>query len=122
MANASTHRLGAAVTLAMVVAHEEEKNSTQSIRPIIAGYVGAAFGTLPDILEPAHNPNHRQFFHSLIFAGLVGVACRKIYSWQPATVEEKTMRFLLLLTGGAYLTHLAMDAFSSKGLPVLGKL
>ena len=33
--------------------------------------LGLFFASLPDLIEPATNPNHRKFFHSLTTAGLV---------------------------------------------------
>lgn len=34
---------------------------------LLGGVTGAAAGILPDKLEPANNPNHRKFVHSLTF-------------------------------------------------------
>lgn len=120
MANAAAHRLGAAVALFTAVAHEDARNGVTSNRPLAAACVGATCGTLPDLFEPAFHPNHRQFFHSLAFAGLMGYACYRLYQWKPETGTEELMRFFLLTAGGAYLTHLAMDAFSPKSLPLVG--
>ena len=36
-------------------------------------------GTLPDLLEPALHPNHRQFFHGVLFAAGVSIALYKLY-------------------------------------------
>lgn len=121
MSNAAAHRLGAAVALAAAVAHEDTKNGVTSNRPIAAACVGFTCGTLPEVIEPAIHPNHRQFFHGLAFAGAVGYASYKLYKWEPETNNEKLMRFLLLTVAGAYLTHLVMDAFSPKGLPLVGR-
>ena len=67
MSNAAAHRLGAAVVLAAAVAHEDSKNGVTSNRPITAACVGFTCGTLPDVIEPALHPNHRQFFHDQVF-------------------------------------------------------
>lgn len=69
--NASEHRICAALTLATVGA---SISPTEERRPhhAAAGWIGGhCLGTLPDILEPATSPNHRQFFHSLVFAGIL---------------------------------------------------
>lgn len=122
MANAAAHRLGAAVTLAIAAAHEDAKNGVKTSRPFVAACIGATCGTLPDLLEPAIHPNHRQFFHSLLCAGLIGTGLYGLYKWKPETDGEEILRFLLLVAGGAFLTHLAMDAFTSKGLPLMGRI
>lgn len=122
MANAIAHRLGAAITLAIAVGHGEKSGSSDASKPIVAAGIGALCGTLPDLLEPACHPNHRQFFHGLACAGVVGTACYRLYQWEPQTSSEEIVRFLLLAVGGAFLTHLAMDALSPKGLPLIGRL
>lgn len=122
MANATAHRLGAAITLAIAAGHGEKNGSRDASKPIVAAGIGALCGTLPDLLEPACHPNHRQFFHGLACAGFVGAACYHLYQWEPQTSGEEIVRFLMLAVGGAFLTHLAMDAFSPKGLPLIGKL
>lgn len=122
MANAIAHRLGAAVTLAAVAGRQEKNGNSTATKPVAAAAIGALCGTLPDLLEPACNPNHRQFFHSLACAGIVGAACYRLHQWEPQTSGEEIVRFLLLGIGGAFLIHLAMDAFSPKRLPLIGKL
>jgi len=122
MPNAVAHRVGAALALAIAAAHEEQKRCIQTTKPLAAAVAGAMLGTLPDILEPALHPNHREFFHSLACAGLIGLGIYHAYRWEPTTDGEEVMRFLLLAAGGAFLTHLAMDALTSKGLPLLGRI
>lgn len=122
VANAIAHRLGAAITLAVLAGNGDRNGSKDATRPAVAAGIGALCGTLPDLLEPACHPNHRQFFHSVACAGLVGVAWYRLYRWEPQTNSEDLVRLLLLGVGGAFLIHLAMDAFSPKGLPLIGKL
>ena|ERR1700722_14414163 len=88
-----------------------------------AGCIGGyCFGTLPDWVEPATNPNHRQFFHSLVFAGLVGYGLYRLYQWDPDSPEEKMLRFIVLAAVGAYLVHLALDATTPRSLPMVGRI
>lgn len=122
MPNALAHRVGAALTLAIAAAHEEQNGCVQTTKPLTAAVAGAMLGTLPDILEPALHPNHREFFHSLACAGLIGLGIFRAYRWEPTSEVEEILRFLLLTAGGAFLTHLAMDALTSKGLPLLGRI
>lgn len=86
-----------------------------------AGVAAACMPSLPDLLEPAVHPNHRQFFHSVTFAGLIGVGIYRAYRWQPENDWEKLARAAILVTGAAYLAHLLVDATTAKSLPMVGR-
>jgi inner membrane protein len=86
------------------------------------GAVGSVLTSLPDKLEPAIHPNHRQFFHSVVFAAGVGYVTYKVYNWQPTEDWEKILRWLVVIGGVAYLIHLVLDAHTAKSLPLFGKL
>lgn len=121
--NAKAHRLVAAAVVAIAAAYHESCKGESTPKPIAAGGLAALLGTLPDLIEPAfNNPHHRQFFHSLLFAGVIGYGMYELYQWQPNTDEKKFLRWILLIAGGAYLTHLAMDACTKRSLPLCGKL
>lgn len=76
---------------------------------------GAAIACVPDILEPALNPNHRGFLHSsLTFAGAY-YAGVKIWKSSTLKSDDKTKLLIALL---AYLSHLTLDAATPKGLPL----
>ncbi|MDO8932345.1 MAG: metal-dependent hydrolase [Rhodocyclaceae bacterium] len=122
MPNAMSHRIGAAAMMAMVASDTTADGKPDPTRQMAAACGGAVFGTLPDILEPATNPRHRQFFHSVVCAGAVGYVCYRLYQWKPETAAEEFMRGVLLIAGGSFLTHLAMDALSPSGLPLLGRM
>ena len=86
--------------------------------PVVVGAAAACLPSLPDLLEPALHPNHRQFFHSVaVFAGLSYGLCR-LYKWE-AQGWEQLLRAVGLVVGGAYLAHLARDAFTVKSLPMI---
>jgi hypothetical protein len=116
---------------------------------VVGALAGASFGgMLPDLLEPALNPNHRQFCHgivpslSLITFGanryLQGID--ELYAWADAapttpaysnsTLDPQTTpRWLRFFVAGfvralptGYLSHLLADAVTPKGLPLLGRL
>ena len=76
---APNHRLiNFTVTAAILAAHEPKLGQPRLPHPLVGAPLSAALATLPDILEPAlKNPNHRQFFHGLIFATVVGVGVYK---------------------------------------------
>ena len=92
------------------------------IRIVALSGVGALSGSLPDLIEPAINPNHRQFFHSVTFAFALAAGMRELYTWQPVEPLHKLTRGIALAASGAYLIHLAMDSTTPKSIPLLGKL
>lgn len=106
----------------------------------IGGALAAAFSAgLPDDLEPATSPSHRAFAHSLAAAGMVSSAiptllrfaeeCRAPYRCRPvlpASNSEAINRLLAHLAAGfavglavGFLSHLALDARTPKGLPLM---
>lgn len=121
MANAAFHQATAFSAIALLSVAEDHKNGKQTARPILDGTIGALLKGLPDKLEPAIHPNHRQFYHSVVFALGVGYLTYRVYKWEPKDDWQRVGRWLALVAGGAYLTHLAIDACSSKSLPVIGK-
>lgn len=120
--NAQAHGLAAFITVATASAAEERRRGVSTLRPLVDGLVASVATGLPDKLEPAVNPNHRQFFHSLFFAGVVGYGTYKAWQWEPTDDWQKLARWVLLIGGAAYLTHLALDFTTTKSLPVFGKV
>jgi membrane-bound metal-dependent hydrolase YbcI (DUF457 family) len=76
--------------------------------------VGGTAASLPDLLEPASNPNHRGFFHSFAFAALILCAILG----EPSSKLREKFGHLPLLTGFSYLSHLALDIITPMGLPI----
>jgi len=122
MPNATAHRVGAALVVGGVAAFHESQAGDATGKPLAAGLLAALCGTLPDILEPATHPNHRQFCHSWVFMALLGGGLHKLYQWQPDTPWQEVLRWVGLVGGGSYLVHLAMDSTTSKSLPLLGRI
>jgi membrane-bound metal-dependent hydrolase YbcI (DUF457 family) len=119
--NAAAHQWTAALTAGLVLHADERTRGQVTAWPIAGAGLAAVATNLPDILEPALNPHHRQFFHSLAFAGLL-IACGKaLYDWQPETDEGRFSRKAGLIGLGAYLCHLALDATTPRSLPLLGR-
>jgi inner membrane protein len=106
----------------MHVAHEHATDEIPSGLPLASASLAACFGCLPDKIEPALHPNHRQFFHSFAFGALVIYAGKKVYDWQPEDDFGKAARYVALVGIAAYGVHLAMDALTKKSLPLVGKL
>lgn len=121
MANGPTHRIVAVLAVGGTLAHLEHSGNQTDI-PLIGGALAAFLTNIPDMLEPAAHPNHRQFFHSLAFAAAVGLGWRKLYLWQPEDEAQKLLRFALQVGCAAYLIHLSLDACTSRSLPIIGKI
>lgn len=77
--------------------------------------VGAVGGVLPDILEPATNPNHRKVFHSLTTASAIGYGLYKTHN----SNLDPNLKQAIHCTGAAYFSHLILDMDTPKGLPLL---
>ena len=119
--NAFAQQITAALAAGFVLHASEREEGLQTGWPLTGAGLAAIFTSLPDFLEPATNPIHRQFFHSLVFAG--GVACcwRAVLDWQPDTDDGRLLRKVALIAAGAYICHLALDATTAKSLPFLGR-
>jgi membrane-bound metal-dependent hydrolase YbcI (DUF457 family) len=78
--------------------------------------VGALFGVLPDLLEPATCPNHRKFFHSA--AASVIVACGTYQAIEQKDLVQDQKELLLVASSG-YLSHLFLDSLTPCGLPLV---
>lgn len=116
---------------------------------IAGALLGATFGgVLPDLLEPASSPNHRQFAHGVLPAMAVAwfgrgehqKGCDVLYAWANAAPrpgdlavlfnsQNETPRWLRFVIAGffravpnGYATHLVADATTPRGLPLLGRL
>lgn len=114
---------------------------------VVGACLGATFGgVLPDVLEPALTPNHRQFAHGIIPAaaaahfgkGAHREGCSALYMWAqetsclPAgatTSADSCPRWLRFAITGffrgvpvGYLSHLVADFRTPRCLPLVGRL
>jgi len=123
MSNAATHMLRAATMVGGAhVAHDLHRHGQITAAPVLTGGLATLLASLPDWIEPATNPHHRQFFHSVTFACALGYGTYRLYQWEPETTGEGLLRWFLLVATGAYLAHLICDAGTPRSLPLLGKL
>ena len=99
--NGPTHRLVAGAAVGLYLADCDAKAGAQTLKPVLSGTAAAFFTNLPDILEPATSPNHRQFFHSLTFAALLGMGLHKLHHWQAETGSERFWKSVGMLAGSA---------------------
>jgi membrane-bound metal-dependent hydrolase YbcI (DUF457 family) len=89
--------------------------------PFAGAGLAAVLTKLPDVLEPAVTPNHRQFFHSVAFAALVAAGWKALHDWQPETDEGRFWRKVGMIAAGAHVCHLALGATTSRSLPLIGR-
>jgi membrane-bound metal-dependent hydrolase YbcI (DUF457 family) len=95
----------------------------QNEQPTMKGFLfslggGAIVGILPDIIEPAADCNHRGFFHSLTLAALLGVVFSKQNSDNGI---ENNIKLIFGVITSAYVSHIALDSITPRGLPLLTK-
>lgn len=118
--NGPTHRLVAGAAIAVAAAcHEQRSGQEPTAMPLAAGALGALCTNLPDILEPATSPNHRKTFHSVTCAVAIGIGMKKAWDWKPEDDLGRLVRFVMLVAGAGYLTHLALDATTKRSLPLI---
>lgn len=93
------------------------KNEPPSLVGTLMSLLGGAFaGLLPDLLEPATNPNHRSLFHSVTLLALLLYGNYKV--WQNDNLNEH-QKLAMSLLSTAYSSHLIADSATTKGLPLL---
>ena len=77
--------------------------------------IGGLFGVMPDLLEPATSPNHRAFFHSALFGAAAFYATHGRHTRRWSGEAQDVARVICY----CYLSHLASDATTPKGLPII---
>jgi membrane-bound metal-dependent hydrolase YbcI (DUF457 family) len=148
MPNRDMHLHAGAITgafAALVMVQGEA--DTLALAEIAGGLIGGALGGLaPDLLEPATSPHHRKLAHSMVTAGALTLA--KVAEWQagcrrncaghtarastlpPGSTQRRDAEASALMWSIAaglivgfasgYASHLALDAATSRSLPLLG--
>lgn len=127
MANFKTHRnVGVMVGLIMglvdfIESCDFEKNIefNKLIKCLSIGALGGLIGPIiPDILEPAHHPNHRSLAHGFLTGGLICHYLIKNFNTK-IKVGKEIERLFLVSTEVAYISHLILDAGTKKSLPIV---
>ena len=115
----------------------------------VGAALGGAFGgVLPDVLEPASDPNHRQFCHGILPSLACWYFSKGFYEqgyqavlkwassadpgfWLPEMHDggRGLPRWLRMVIAGfvravpiGYLSHLALDLLTPRSLPLVGSL
>ena len=120
--NGNQHRVigaaaGAIFTVAKYIIKKEVDSETKFSwgELLLNSGIGLLLATLPDLLEPACNPHHRKFFHSLASAGLIGYGA---FGKHTKNMDEDFTK-LIQAMALSYLLHLGADATTKKSLPIL---
>lgn len=119
MPNGNVHRVVGTISVVGACIVDHENHDHPIVNPLTALMAGPVLSRLPDILEPAFHPNHRQFFHSWTMLALTTVSTKVVYDWVPETDMQRFVRKALLLAGVAYSGHLLLDSFTKKSLPLI---
>lgn len=122
MARRVEHQAMTALFLGIAFACRDSQAEETTAWPVFGAGLGALFATLPDMIEPAHHPHHRQFFHSVVFAGFLAYLAYKLYKWNPDEPLKRIGKLVALTAVAAYLIHLAMDAQTPRSIPLVGRL
>ena len=120
MANGAEHTAVGALAGVAMACYGMQKN--EEINPLLAIGTSTVFSKLPDWIEPATNPHHRQFFHSISLLAALGYGLKKTYDWEPEDQVGRALRFLTLCAGAGYISHLVLDGLTPRSLPLLGKV
>lgn len=76
---------------------------------------GCIAASVPDLLEPATSPNHRNVFHSIAAVSLI---IWLVYKVENSQIDPE-LNSMLSSAGLGYVSHLLADSTTPKGLPIL---
>jgi len=141
---------GAATGATVAALRAKDEEPWKALLEATGGALGGAIGgRLPDVLEPAIHPRHRDVAHSataLVVSG--SLAYRALQGWEEhcrgranqfaavrSTATTDLDRLVALLgeafwhvaagvlagLGGGYASHLVMDSGTSMGIPVISR-
>src|SRR5262245_30447549 len=82
---------------------------------VVCSMAAGAGACLPDMLEPADSPFHRQLCHSIVAAALVAYLISVDHTLRLGWGG----RMLLWMVGLGYLSHIAADATTPRCIPVV---
>jgi hypothetical protein len=131
MPNAKKHAVAGAVVggglnlawqlLNQLDSHDPPKDFWEALNRIdllqVAAFAGAGAicASIPDLLEPANNPNHRAIFHSVCCGGAIMYGAFGKHTENLTPGDRHALRVAAL----SYLSHLWLDSDTPKSLPFL---
>lgn len=118
MARVSTHAaVGAVVgvTTYLICCRLFQRQTTAG-ELLLSAVGGVTFAIAPDLLEPALDPGHRAFFHSITLLGGMTFGGYKALT-SPGFTEQG--KLTLLTASTAYASHLILDLLTPKSLPFI---
>jgi hypothetical protein len=109
--------LGALISLGLYGLIKYTRRENPTVQGALGSIVLGGFaGVLPDLLEPATNPNHRSFFHSSFLLSILAYGNQKVWESQTVTSDQK---LAVSLFSVAFGTHLVSDSATPKSIPVI---
>lgn len=99
-----------------VIEQNQEKGIVDLKQSFFSGIFGAIGGIVPDLIEPATNPNHREFFHSGTMLGLIFLGENRLK--QNEIINPYLKKTISDFSLG-YKLHLVADATTPKSLPLI---
>ena len=118
MPNAKTHFLvGAAIGAGLYCFIKKSQDQPIELTGALGmGLIGGLAGLLPDLIEPAMSPHHRELAHSFTALVAVGSGINKLNENQGLETAQKEL-WLTLAFG--YMSHLLLDAGTPASLPII---
>ncbi|WP_050553770.1 metal-dependent hydrolase [Leptospira santarosai] len=118
MADKKSHQIVGGLAGLLKVALEDKDRTDLSLnmrieRLLIGGGLGIVGGMIPDILEPADNPHHRQTAHSVAFAVLLCILIMQTKKKYPSASVFLDSMFV------GYVSHLGLDSTTPMGIPLI---
>ncbi len=107
---------------AVNIAEASAGRQVDVIEALVSTLIAHGVASLPDLLEPATSPNHRQLFHSWLALGGATYLLRCLHRWQPEEPFERIVRTVGKAACVAYVAHLALDALTPRSLPMVGRI
>ncbi len=109
---------GMICSVAYLLNQPKEKKGLELIdfRNILIIMGGSTFGSLlPDVIEPATNPNHRSIFHSVLFGSILTGNLIHNRNAKPDYILKMAINSI----SAGYISHLVTDSTTPMGLPIV---
>ncbi len=135
MPNGNIHRTAGAIlgsiTYLTIQNNPPKKEKADLRELILAVSIGLSTARLPDILEPPIHPNHRAFFHSIVFGGMtVYIGAQVWRDLQLRRIERiaaggrqwsinEFADIAIIIASSSVVLHLFLDGFTPKGLNII---